>query len=152
MAYQAYVQFVAASMNGNCPEMYVLAESEAVAYVDNLCKPRTMVILGKEIQLGSVASNIAETKPAATPFSPLITLERTIESEDTSADGNEVDLVVQEKSYQRNGNLLEPSWFMKHSVTARKSDAGWKITSFSEEVLRDYGAEAAEAAAHPSEQ
>jgi len=152
MAYQTYVQFVAASMNGNCPEMYALAESEAVAYVDNLCKPRTIVVLGKEIQLGSPAGIIAEMKPAATPFFPLITLERTIESETISADGTEVDLVVREKSYQRNGNLLEPSWLMKHSVTARKSDASWKITSFSEEVLRDYGGEAAAAATHPSEQ
>ena len=141
MAFQAYVQFVTATINGNCSGMYALVESEAVPYVDDLCQPRTMELLGKEIQLGSPAGIIAATKPAATPFHPLIKLDRTIESETTSADGNEVDLVVLEKSYQRNGNLLEPTWLRKHSVTVIKSDTGWKITRFSEEILRNYGSE-----------
>ena len=130
-------------MNGNCAEMYALAETGAVSYVDNLCKPRTMMLLGKEINLGSPASIIAEIKPAATPFHPLITLEGTIESETASADGNEVDLLVMEKSFQRTGNLQRPTWLMKHTITARKSGKDWKISRFSEEILRDYGGEAA---------
>ena len=98
-AYQAYVQFTNASMNGDCAEMYALAETGAVSYVDNLCKPRTTMLLGKEIYMGSPANIMADIKPIATPFFPLITLERTIESETVSADGNEVNLVVKEKSY-----------------------------------------------------
>ena len=142
-AYRAYVQFTNASMNGNCAGMYALVEAGAVPYVDNLCKPRTMMFLGKEINMGSPADIIADIKPATTPLHPLITLERTIESEISSADGNEVDLLIIEKSFQRTGNLLRPAWLMKHTVTARKSDQGWKITRFSEEVLRDYGGEEA---------
>ena len=131
--------------------MYALAEAEAISYVDYLCKPRTIMLLGKEINMGSPASNIAALKPATTSFSPLITLERDIESKTTSADGNEVALVVIEHSFQRTGNLRRPTWLVKHTVTARKSDQGWKLTRFSEKVLRDFGGEEAAKQAEQSE-
>ena len=150
-AYQAYVQFTNASINSDCDVMYALAEAGAVPYVDNLCKPRTIMLLGKEIYLGSPANIVADIKPVTTPLHPLITLEREIESETKSADRNEVDLVVIEHSFQRTGNLLKPTWLMKHTVTVRKSDQGWKITRFTEEVLRDFGGEEAAKQAEQSE-
>ena len=80
-----------------------------MSYVDNLCKPRAIKLLGKEINMGSPANIIAETKPNVTHFVSLISLKRTIETWIASVDGNVVDLVVNEKSYQRTGNLLKPA-------------------------------------------
>jgi hypothetical protein len=138
-AYQAYLGLIAASINGDCPGMYARVEKQAVEYVDNLCKPRSMVLMGKTIELGSPASIIAQMRPTATPFAPHIVQERTIESETASADGREVRLVVTEKSFERNGNLLEPTWLMRHRLTVRNTGTGWKINRFSEEVLEKYG-------------
>jgi len=138
-AYKAYLGLVSASLVGDCPAMYALVENQAMAYADNLCTPRTIVSMGKTIQLGSVASNIASVRPTATPFASPIVQERTVESEIASADGREVRLVVTEKSYYRRGNVLEPTWLMGHRVTVRNTGAGWKVTRFSEEVLEKFG-------------
>jgi hypothetical protein len=138
-AYQAYVGLVSASINGDCPGMYARVEKEATDYVDNLCKPRTTVLMGKTIELGSPASIIAGIRPTATPFFSHIVQERTIESEAVSTDGLEVRLVVTEKSYERKGNLLEPTWLLRHRLTVRNTGTRWKITRFSEEVLEKYG-------------
>ncbi|MSQ63140.1 MAG: hypothetical protein EXR33_04785 [Betaproteobacteria bacterium] len=130
---------MSASINGDCPGMYARVEKEAMDYVDNLCKPRTTVLMGKTIDLGSPASIIAQMRPTATPFAPHIIQERAIESETASADGREVRLVVTEKFYERKGNLLEPTWLLRHRLTVRNTGTGWKITRFSEEVLEKYG-------------
>lgn len=137
-AYQAYLGLMSATLAGDCPGMYARVEEEATAYADNLCQRRSMVLMGKTIDLGSVAGQVAQMRPSATPFASPIVQERTIESETASADGREVRLVVTEKSFQRNGNLLEPTWLMRHRLTARNTGAGWKITRFSEEVLEKY--------------
>ena len=68
----------------------------------------------------------------------MIKLEREIESETVTDDGNEVDLIVIEKSYQHWFSNWEPAWWFKHKVTVKKIDGRWKITRFSEEVLRQY--------------
>ncbi|HTT08921.1 MAG TPA: hypothetical protein VMH34_09060 [Gammaproteobacteria bacterium] len=143
------MHLVSAQMNGDCGEMYALVDAGAKSYVDNLCLPRKMTLLGREINLGSPAGVIAETRPAGTPFTPMIKLERTIESQTTSDDGAEVYLVVTEKSYQHSFSNWEPAWLLKHEVTVRKTDAGWKIIKFSEEVLRDFGGEKAATAPRP---
>ena len=137
-AYQTYVGLMSATINGDCPGMYARVEKEAIEYADNLCKRRTMVLMGQTIDLGSPASIIAAMRPTATPFAPSIIQERTIESETVSADGLEVRLVVTEKSYERKGNLLEPTWLMRHRLRVRNTGAGWKITRFAEEVLEQY--------------
>ena len=138
-AYQTYAGFTSATVKGDCPEMYARVEKEAIAYVDNLCQPRSIVIMGKTVNLGSPASIVASIRPTTTPFTQPIVQERTIESEKVSADGSEVRLVVTEKSYERKGNLLEPTWLFRHRVTVRNTGAGWKIIRFSEEVIEKYG-------------
>jgi hypothetical protein len=137
-AYQTYVGFVSATINGDCPGMYARVENSAVEYVDDLCKPRTTVMMGKTVDLGSPASIIAQIRPTATPLAQPIKLERTIESETASADGRQVKLVVTEKSYERRGNLLEPTWLRRHKVTVRGTGTAWKVTRFSEEILAKY--------------
>lgn len=137
-AYKAYKTFVGASVRGDCTTLYALAEERATAYVDNLCKPRSMVLMGKTIELGSPAGIVAGTRPSSTPFNNPVSLERTIESEAQSADRNTVDLVVVEKSYQRNGSVLEPTWLLRHTVTAKLKYGVWKLTRFDEEVLHKY--------------
>ena len=142
-AYQTYVGFVSAIVTGDCPGMYARVEKQATEFVDNLCTPRTTVVLGNVVNLGSVASNVASMRPTATPFMSPIVMERTVESETASADGREVRLVVTEKSYERNGNLLEPTWTMRHRLAVRYTGAYWKISRFSEEVLERPGGKAA---------
>ncbi len=131
---------MAATINGDCVGMYAHVEKRAVAYVDQLCKPRTTVMMGKTVDLGSPASIIAGMRPTATPFAQPIRLDRTIESETASADGHVVELVVTEKSWERKGNLLEPTWLRRHKLAVRNTGADWKITRFSEEILEKYGA------------
>ncbi len=138
-AYKTYLGLMSATLVGDCPGMYSRVENEATEYADNLCKPRFMVLMGKTIEPGSPASIVAQMRPTATPFAPPVIQERTIESETASADAREVRLVVTEKSYERKGNLLEPTWLMRHRLTVRNTGTGWKITRFSEEVLEKYG-------------
>ncbi|MSP96095.1 MAG: hypothetical protein EXR29_02475 [Betaproteobacteria bacterium] len=138
-AYQANLGLMSASLNGDCSGMYARVENWATEYVDNLCKPRSVVLMGKIIELGSPASIIAQMGSAATPFAPPVIQERTIESETASADGLEVRLVVTEKSFERNGNLLAPTWLMRHRLAVRNTGISWKINRFSEEVLEKYG-------------
>ncbi|MBL8519292.1 MAG: hypothetical protein JNK75_01350 [Betaproteobacteria bacterium] len=142
-AYQAYKTFVGAVVRGDCDTLYAMAEQEALAYVDGHCKRRSIVLMGKTIDLGSPASNLASIRPHSTPFNDPISLERTIESETRSPDSKSIDLVVLEKSYQRRGSVREPSWLRRHTVSARLHNGQWKLTRFREEILRDYGGEEA---------
>ena len=120
--------------------MYALAEERAIDFVDHLCKPRSMNIMGQTVNLGSPAGIVAGIRPNSTPFNDPVSMERTIESETRSADRNTVDLVVVEKSFQRKGSVREPTWLLRHTVTARLKDGVWKLTRFNEEVLHKYEA------------
>ncbi len=146
-AFKTYKTFVNAVVHGDCNTLYALAEKDALAYVDGLCKPRTVQHMGRTIELGSVASNVASIRPSSTPFNDPITMEWTLESETASADAGVVDLVVLEKSFERRGNLREPTFLRRHTVTVRVSRGQGKLTRFTEEILRDYGGEAATRAA-----
>jgi hypothetical protein len=139
-AFQAYKSFVNASTRGDCTTLYALAEGDAIAYVDNLCKPRSMTLMGQTVNLGSVAGIVAGIRPSSTPYNNPMSLERTIESETRSADRSTVDLVVVEKSFQRNGSVREPTWLLRHTVTAKLKNGVWKLTRFNEEVLHKYEA------------
>lgn len=143
-AFKTYKSFVNAVIRGDCTTMYALTEKDAVAFADLQCKPRSMNLMGKTIDLGSPASYVAGMRPNATPFNDPIMMERTIESETRSPESNVVDLVVLEKSFQRRGNLVEPAWLRRHTVSVRKTRGQWKLTRFTEEILRDYGGEEAE--------
>jgi hypothetical protein len=137
-AFQTYKAFVNASVRGECETLYGLAEKDAVAYVDNLCKRRSIILMGQTVDLGSIASNVAGIRPTSTPFNDPISMERTIESEIRSPDKKTVDLIVLEKSFQRKGSVLEPTWLMRHTVTAQLSNGQWKLTRFNEEILHKY--------------
>jgi hypothetical protein len=137
-AFHAYKAFVNASIRGDCDTLYGLAEKDAVAFVDNLCKPRSMTLMGQNVEMGSIASNVAGIRPSSTPFNDPIGLERTIESETQSADKKTVELIVLEKSFQRQGSVREPTWLMRHTVTVQLRNGQWKLTRFKEEVLHKY--------------
>lgn len=137
-AFQAYKSFVNAVVRGDCDTLYGLAQDDAVAFVDEQCKPRSMTIMGQTVNLGSIASNVAGIRPTSTPFSDPISLERTIESETRSPDKNTVDLIVLEKSFQRKGSLREPTWLRRHTVTVQVSNGTWKLTRFREVILHKY--------------
>jgi len=137
-AFQAYKAFVNAAIRGDCDTLYGLAEKDAVAFVDSQCKRRSMTLMGQTVDLGSIASNVAGIRPSSTPFSDPVSLERTIESETRSPDKKTVDLIVLEKSFQRKGSVREPTWLRRHTATAQLRDGQWKLTRFSEEILRKY--------------
>ncbi len=139
-AYKTYVRFTHAALQGDCATLYAMAQGSAVKHADYLCQPRKIKVFDKEIDVGSIAGNVAGMQPASTPFNRPIVRELTIESERLSGDGAVVDLVVLEKSLQRHGGQLEPTWLMRHTATASKVGSDWKITHFKEEVLKQYGA------------
>jgi hypothetical protein len=143
-AYKTYKSFVNAVIRGDCSTMYALTEKDAVAFADLQCKPRSMNLMGKTIDLGSPASYVASMRPNATPFNDPIMMERTIESETRSPGTGAVDLLILEKSFQRRGNIVEPTWLRRHTVTVEKREGRWKLTRFKEDILRDYGGEEAE--------
>ena len=137
-AFQTYKAFVNATVRGDCATLYGLAEKDAVAFVDNQCKPRSMTLMGQTVELRSIASSVAGIRPSSTPFNDSNSLERTIESETRSPDKKTVDLIVLEKSFQRNGSVREPTWLMRHTVTVQLRDGQWKLTRFNEEILHKY--------------
>jgi hypothetical protein len=134
-AFKTYKVFVNATVRGDCDTLYGLAEKDAIAFVDDQCKRRSMTIMGQTVDLGSVASNVASIRPSSTPFSDPISLEQTIESETRSSDKNTVDLIVLEKSFQRKGSVREPTGQRRHTVTAQLRNGQWKLTRFNEEIL-----------------
>src|SRR5262245_23658531 len=85
-AFEAYKDFVNATVRGDCDTLYGLAEQEAVAFVDSQCKRRRMTLGDKTFDLGSVASNVGGIGPSSTPFNNPVSLERTLESETESPD------------------------------------------------------------------
>ena len=137
-AVRAYKEFVRASTRGDCDTLYALAEQDAIAFADYMCKRRSMTIMGKTVDLGSIASNVASIRPSSTPFVDPIAMEWTIESETRSPDKRTVDLVVLEKSFQRKGSELQPTWLRRHTATVQLRDGKWKLTRFSEEILHKY--------------
>lgn len=137
-AFKTYKSFVNAIVRGDCDTLYALAEREAVGFVDNQCRRRSITIMDKTIDLGSIASNVASIRPNSTPFNDPISMERTIESETRSSDKKTVDLVVLEKSFLRRGNVREPTWLRRHAVTLQSRDGQWKLTRFEETILRKY--------------
>lgn len=137
-AFKAYKSFVNAVVRGDCDTLYSLAERDAIAYVDNQCKRRSITVLDKTIDLGSIASNVASIRPSSTPFNDPVSMERTIESETRSSDKKTVDLVVLEKSFYRRGNVREPTSLRRHTVTLQQRDGQWKLTQFNEVILRRY--------------
>lgn len=137
-AFQAYKTFVNATVRGDCGTLYGLAEQDAIAFVDEQCKRRSMTIMGQTVDLGSVASNVAGIRPSSTPFNDPISLERTIESETRSADRNTIDLIVLEKSFERKGSVRALTWLRRHTVTVQLRNGQWKLTRFNEEILRKY--------------
>lgn len=137
-AFKTYKSFVNAIVRGDCDTLYAMAEKGAVAFVDNHCRRRSITIMDKTIDLGSIASNVASIRPSSTPFNDPISMERTIESETRSSDKKTVDLVILEKSFQRRGNIHEPTWLRRHTVTLHSRDGQWKLTRFDETILRKY--------------
>ncbi len=137
-AFQSYKAFVNAVVRGDCDTLYGLAEQDAIAFVDEQCKRRTMTVMGQTVDLGSVASNVAGIRPSSTPFNDPISLERTIESETRSADRNTVDLIVLEKSFQRKGSVREPTWLRRHTVRVELRNGKWKLTRFNEAILQKF--------------
>jgi hypothetical protein len=134
-AFEAYKSFVNATVRGDCATLYSLAEKDAVSFVDNQCKPRSMTLMGQTVELGSIASNVASIRPSSTPFNDPISLERTIETETQLPDKKTVELIVVEKSFERKGGVREPTGLRRHTVTVQLRNGIWKLTRFNEEIL-----------------
>lgn len=137
-AFRAYKDFVRAGTRGDCDTLYALAEQDAIAFADYLCKRRSMTFMGKTVDLGSIASNVASIRPSSTPFNDPISMEWTIESETRSSDKRTVDLVVLEKSFQGHGGERKPTWLRRHTATVQLRDGKWRLTRFREEILQKY--------------
>jgi hypothetical protein len=107
-----YENLMNAYVNGNCGVLRDLTDGQAREFVENFCTPHELVagVMGKS--MAQIAAESASNSPWKVPLK--------IESESYSEDGNEVSLVILEKS-------TPPT---RQATKMKKSGETWKVIEF----------------------
>jgi hypothetical protein len=133
-AYEAYLKWTQATMDGDCPTLYALSDGEAKKWVDSFCTGSAgMTILGQVTSSPSAASMVKELR--ATPQGAMRGLRRELEAETRAADGA-VDLTVVESVAQRPSNFSKPAPPRRHWAKVRELGGVWKLVEFREEDVK----------------
>jgi hypothetical protein len=132
-AYQAYLQWVDATVKGDCATLTKLADGKASEWVTSFCTPAGgITVFGLSTASGKSAADMVQELRASPQGYP--SLRHKLMDETETADG-QVTLVVMEYILSRPSNFSKPAPDHRHEVTLKLNPetSAWKILEFKDQ-------------------